>query len=95
MSSAHDKMNFKTPSFKEASGTTNKYSKGVDAKFSTIEHNANSRLLFSPLGPSFSTLSMNVVDYVTSEIGLFLYKLYLPKNDVNALSIGRNCLNFG
>ena len=38
---------------------------------------------------------MNVVDYVTSEIGLFRYKLYLPKNDGKALSIGRNCLNFG
>ena len=35
----------------------------------------------------FQPLFMNVVDYVTSEIGLFRYKLYLPKNDVNAPSI--------
>ena len=37
---AHDTMDLKTSSFKEASGATNKYRKGVDAKFSTIEHNA-------------------------------------------------------
>ena len=41
VSKARDTMNLKTPSFKEASGTTNKYRKGVDAKFSTIELNAN------------------------------------------------------
>ena len=38
---------------------------------------------------------MNVVDYVTSEIELFRFKLYLPKYDVNAPSNGRYCLYFG
>ena len=42
VSLAHDTVNLKTPSFKKASGTTNKFRTGVDAKFSTIEHNANS-----------------------------------------------------
>ena len=37
---------------------------------------------------------MNVVDNARSEIGLFRDNLYLPKNDVNAPSSGRNCLNF-
>ena len=41
VSLAHGTMNLKMPSFKEASGTTKKYRKGVNAKFSTIEHNAN------------------------------------------------------
>ena len=49
-------MNFQTPSFKEASGTTKIYRKGVNAKFSTIEHNANSLLSLSQLGSSFSPL---------------------------------------
>ena len=47
---------------------------------------------------AFQPLFMNVVDYVTSEIGLFRYNLYLPKKkkkkkkkkDVNAPSVGRN-----
>ena len=76
---AHDSMNLKTPSFKEAFGKIMEYRKGVNAKFSTIKHDANSLLLISPLDPSFHFLFINVVDYVTNEIGLFRYKLYLPK----------------
>ena len=76
-------MNLKTLSLKEASRTTTKSRTGVNGKFSVHQVHP------------FHSFFMNVVDYVTIKIGLFSLQTLPAKNDVNAPSSGRNCLNFG
>ena len=59
----------KTPSLKEASGTTKKHRKGVNAKFSTIQYNANSNFgHFFNLNDKNSVLGTRYDEFKTTSL---------------------------